>query len=65
LISFAVFGIEENGIGIENPFGQDPNDLPLDEICETMPCNIEDSMMLTPHTCHWREVHPSISAINH
>lgn len=65
LISFAVFGIEEIGIEIENPFGHDSNDLPLDEICETMQRNIEDLMTLTPHNCHWREVHPSISSTNH
>lgn len=33
LISFTVFGIEEIGIEIENPFGHDPNDLPLVDIC--------------------------------
>jgi putative membrane protein len=48
LISFAVFGIEEIGIEIENPFGCDPNDLPLDAICETMQRNIQDLMTLTP-----------------
>jgi putative membrane protein len=42
LISFAVFGIEEIGIEIENPFGDDANDLPLDAICRTMAQNIED-----------------------
>ncbi|NEP16790.1 MAG: hypothetical protein F6J97_07775 [Leptolyngbya sp. SIO4C1] len=48
LISFAVFGIEEIGIEIENPFGRDPNDLPLDDICKTMQRNIHDLMTLTP-----------------
>ncbi|WP_017297378.1 bestrophin family protein [Nodosilinea nodulosa] len=48
LISFAVFGIEEIGIEIENPFGHDPNDLPLDLICRTMQQNIEDLMSLVP-----------------
>jgi ion channel-forming bestrophin family protein len=42
VISFAVFGIEEIGIEIENPFGRDPNDLPLDKICETIANNVED-----------------------
>jgi putative membrane protein len=50
LISFAVFGIEEIGIEIENPFGHDPNDLPLDTICATMHRNIEDLITLTPIT---------------
>lgn len=53
LISFAVFGIEEIGIEIENPFGRDPNDLPLDAICRTMRRNIEDLMTLTPGDCRW------------
>lgn len=48
LISFALFGIEEIGIEIENPFGHDPNDLPLDNICATMKRNIEDLISLSP-----------------
>ncbi|MFB6732172.1 bestrophin family protein [Bacillus mobilis] len=32
-ISFAFIGIEAIGVEIEDPFGQDPNDLPLEEIC--------------------------------
>jgi ion channel-forming bestrophin family protein len=48
LISFTLFGIEEIGIEIENPFGCDPNDLPLDAICETMLRNVEDLMTLSP-----------------
>ncbi|HIK43893.1 MAG TPA: hypothetical protein IGR64_03290 [Leptolyngbyaceae cyanobacterium M65_K2018_010] len=50
LISFAVFGIEEIGIEIENPFGHDPNDLPLDAICRTMEQNTEDLISLVPST---------------
>jgi ion channel-forming bestrophin family protein len=41
IISFTLFGIEEIGIEIENPFGTDKNDLPLDTICETIKKNIE------------------------
>ncbi|MBW4580406.1 MAG: hypothetical protein KME42_12650 [Tildeniella nuda ZEHNDER 1965/U140] len=48
LISFTLFGIEEIGIEIENPFGRDPNDLPLDTICDTMLRNIEDLITLAP-----------------
>jgi ion channel-forming bestrophin family protein len=48
LISFMVFGIEAIGIEIENPFGVDPNDLPLDAICETIGKNIEDLISLEP-----------------
>jgi len=42
LVSFTLLGIEEIGLEIENPFGHDPNDLPLDAICNTMSRNIED-----------------------
>ena len=54
LISFAVFGIEEIGIEIENPFGHDPNDLPLDAICRTMQQNIEDLISLAPSCQIWK-----------
>lgn len=50
LISFTLFGIEEIGIEIENPFGHDANDLPLNTICATLFRNIEDLMTLTPGT---------------
>lgn len=42
IISFVLFGIEEIGNEIENPFGHDPNDLPLDDICQTMLDNVQD-----------------------
>lgn len=48
LVSFIVFGVEEIGIEIENPFGYDPNDLPLNAICDTMLRNIEDLISLNP-----------------
>lgn len=48
LISFTLFGIEEIGIEIENPFGHDANDLPLDNICATIQRNIEDLISLSP-----------------
>lgn len=59
LISFAVFGIEAIGIEIENPFGHDPNDLPLDNICQSMRDNIEDLITLTPGTCRWMTQTPA------
>lgn len=49
LVSFTLFGIEEIGIEIENPFGCDPNDLPLDAICATMLRNIKDLTTLEPN----------------
>jgi putative membrane protein len=57
LISFAVFGIEEIGIQIENPFGYYANDLPLDKICQTMLTNIEDLISLAPCVRTWRTKH--------
>ncbi|MBW4521684.1 MAG: hypothetical protein KME16_18545 [Scytolyngbya sp. HA4215-MV1] len=53
LISFTLFGIEEIGVEIENPFGHDPNDLPLDTICATMLRNIEDLITLAPSQRSW------------
>jgi putative membrane protein len=54
LISFTLFGIEEIGIEIENPFGHDQNDLPLDAICATMRRNIEDLISLAPSVRDWK-----------
>ncbi|MBW4649652.1 MAG: hypothetical protein KME06_13315 [Kastovskya adunca ATA6-11-RM4] len=48
LVSFTLFGIEEIGVEIENPFGYDSNDLPLDAMCATMERNIEDLITLRP-----------------
>jgi putative membrane protein len=42
LVSFTLSGIKAIGMEIENPFGQDSNDLPLDEICNNILQNIED-----------------------
>jgi len=48
LVSFTLLGIEAIGLEIENPFGYDENDLPLDAICTTMKRNIDDLITLTP-----------------
>ncbi|KAJ3217611.1 hypothetical protein HDU67_007553 [Dinochytrium kinnereticum] len=42
LVSFVLFGIENLGLEIENPFGYDPNDLPLDRYCEGMKREVDD-----------------------
>ena len=34
MVAFAMLGIEEAGVEIEDPFGTDPNDLPLEQLCE-------------------------------
>lgn len=36
IITFILFGIEEIGVEIEDPFGGDDNDLPLEQICATI-----------------------------
>jgi putative membrane protein len=64
LTSFTLLGIEEIGLEIENPFGRDPNDLPLDTICDTMRRNIEDLITLSPSSCHWTDAVPEDLAVN-
>jgi putative membrane protein len=54
IVAFTVFGIEAIGVEIENPFGHDANDLPLDQICRTMQLNIEDLISLAPCVQHWQ-----------
>ncbi len=36
VLSFALFGIDEIGVEIEDPFGTDPNDLPMERIGDTI-----------------------------
>jgi ion channel-forming bestrophin family protein len=36
LVSYILFGIEEIGVEIEDPFGPDENDLPLERLCGTI-----------------------------
>jgi putative membrane protein len=40
LIAYILFGIDEIGVEIENPFGTDDNDLPLEQICATIEANL-------------------------
>lgn len=41
-ISYVLFGIEEIGVEIEDPFGVDENDLPLDSICTKIEATLRD-----------------------
>ena len=41
LISYVFFGIEEIGVEIEDPFGNDENDLPLEKLCELIDRNLQ------------------------
>lgn len=40
LIAYTYFGVEEIGVEIEGPFGNDANDLPLEDICTTIQRNL-------------------------
>jgi len=40
VLAYTYFGIEEIGVEIEGPFGHDDNDLPLEDICETIHKNL-------------------------
>ena len=40
VLAYTFFGIEEIGGEIEGPFGHDDNDLPLEDICETIHKNL-------------------------
>ncbi len=51
-VSFTLLSIEQIGSEIEEPFGHDPNDLPLDVICNTMLRNVEELITLAP-TRNW------------
>lgn len=39
-VAYTFFGIEEIGVEIEGPFGDDANDLPMQDICETIHKNV-------------------------
>ena len=39
-VAYTFFGIEEIGVEIEGPFGDDANDLPMHDICETIHSNV-------------------------
>lgn len=46
IAAFVVLGIEEIALEIENPFGLDPNDLPLDQICGVIRRDVEAQIRL-------------------
>lgn len=50
IVSFTLLGIEEIGLEIENPFGKDANDLPLENFCATIERNVMDlTRFSSPH----------------
>ena len=42
LIAYVLFGIEEIGVEIEDPFGSEVNDLPLEQLCEMIEQNLRE-----------------------
>ncbi len=42
VISFALLGIEAIGLEIEDPFGYDPNNIPLDLMADKLHADIEE-----------------------
>jgi putative membrane protein len=42
ILAFALFGIDEIGVEIEDPFGYDDNDLPIDRIAKTIETGMRD-----------------------
>lgn len=48
LIAYIMFGIEEIGVEIEDPFGDDDNDLPLERICATIETNLRALLANSP-----------------
>ena len=60
-VSFIFLTIHEIGSEIEEPFGHDSNDLPLDFICETVKSNVEDLIQAEPSSRHELEWPASVS----
>jgi putative membrane protein len=48
LIAFVLFGVEEIGVEIEDPFGDHENDLPLEQICATIETDLREVMAALP-----------------
>lgn len=48
-VAYALFGIEEIGVEIEDPFGDDPNDLPIEAMEEGLKKATADLLAIHPH----------------
>jgi len=48
IVSFILFGVDQIGDEIENPFGYDANDLPLDTICDTVKTSVDQVIDFMP-----------------
>jgi ion channel-forming bestrophin family protein len=49
VLAFALFGIDEIGVEIEEPFGYDPNDLALDQMAKAIDTSLGDILRVGPH----------------
>lgn len=49
-VGFVLLSIDQIGSEIEEPFGHNLNDLPLDTICKTILRNVEDLIALAPNS---------------
>ena len=47
VVAFGLYGIDEIGVEIEDPFGRDANDLPIDELLETLRQSVQETMVTT------------------
>lgn len=47
VVSFILLGLEEVGRELDNPFGQDANDLPIDDICQTIADNVDQAKAMS------------------
>ncbi len=52
IVAYIFFGIEEIGVEIEDPFGHDDNDLPLERISETIRANLKALMPDSAEAVH-------------
>ena len=50
LVAYVMYGIEEIGVETEDPFGTDENDLPLEEICQSIAANLCEILDTLPPT---------------
>lgn len=48
LMAYTIYGVEEIGIEIEDPFGEDDNDLPLEAICQRIEGNLKGLLQQDP-----------------
>ncbi|MBI1346903.1 hypothetical protein GC163_11515 [bacterium] len=48
MITYILYGIEEIGVEIEDPFGTDDNDLPLEKICANIEQNLRAVLQTLP-----------------